>query len=521
MKTMGNQQWFTLAIIIATASTFSSFHVCALDFSSILGKTTDDKDTAASINNEGNDPTASDGPVLAYPGQEVNSFGQPTYGVDISFPIHRKNLSTNYAWLPHNQDPENNPTPKKYEGMPIQVMGNKQAEYDEFLKGCRKHYGKRGSACDTTEKGRVNMSLQQPKSMQNYTDLGFKKIKAPEAVFKLVKEFWDANHENQKAENWPAGNTYTNHWEAQTYMVSVEDTGLRGGGSKIKNAIWAGARKTIEEWTGEELTQCSLYGIRVYKEGAILATHVDRMPLVSSAIINVAQDVDEPWPIEVYAHDGKAYNVTMEPGDMVLYESHSVLHGRPFPLKGRFYANVFIHFEPTGHTLRHGNDHGESSDVDGKYKEAVEKGHGGHEAAVDGLPPYIKRGSVEEEKWLSAHPHGKKEKMKSFTTGSTQTDAHLAAQENDVQRLAQIVEKEKGLIAAKDENGWTPLHEGVRAGSKEVVELLVKKGADPNERTNFGDGVSPLWLAEQQYGKDHPVVIFLTEIGAVSFGPEL
>jgi len=195
--------------------------------------------------------------------------------------------------------------------------------------------------------------------------------------------------------------------------------------------------------------------------------------------------------------------------------------GRPFPLKGRFYANLFIHFEPTGHTLRHGNDHGESSDVDGKYKEAVEKGHGGHEAAVDGLPPYIKRGSVEEEKWLSAHPHGKKEKMKSFTTGSTQTDAHLAAQENDVQRLAQIVEKEKGLIAAKDENGWTPLHEGVRAGSKEVVELLVKKGADPNERTNFGDGVSPLWLAEQQYGKDHPVVIFLTEIGAVSFGPEL
>jgi hypothetical protein len=32
-------------------------------------------------------------------------------------------------------------------------------------------------------------------------------------------------------------------------------------------------------------------------------------------------------------------------GDMVLYESHSVIHGRPFPLKGRYYANIFIHFE--------------------------------------------------------------------------------------------------------------------------------------------------------------------------------
>jgi len=36
----------------------------------------------------------------------------------------------------------------------------------------------------------------------------------------------------------------------------------------------------------------------------------------------------------------------MKEGDMVLYESHSVIHGRPFPLKGREFANVFVHFEP-------------------------------------------------------------------------------------------------------------------------------------------------------------------------------
>lgn len=79
-------------------------------------------------------------------------------------------------------------------------------------------------------------------------------------------------------------------------------------------------------------------------------------------------------PLEVIGHDGKATNVTMLPGDLVLYESHSVLHGvsccrvllqfsriqqgntskimlllqRPFPLKGRFMANVFVHFEPIG-----------------------------------------------------------------------------------------------------------------------------------------------------------------------------
>ena len=119
-------------------------------------------------------------------------------------------------------------------------------------------------------------------------------------------------------------------------MVSVEDTSLRGGGHRLKGAIWDAAKDTIQEWTDQELTQCSLYGIRVYTEGAVLATHVDRLPLVSSAIVNVAQDVDEPWPIEVIGHDGLAHNVTMEPGDMILYESHSILHGEIFECCGSF-----------------------------------------------------------------------------------------------------------------------------------------------------------------------------------------
>ena len=55
----------------------------------------------------------------------------------------------------------------------------------------------------------------------------------------------------------------------------------------------------LSEWTGQKLKQTSLYGIRVYKEGAVLASHVDRLPLVTSAIINVDQDVAEPWPVEV------------------------------------------------------------------------------------------------------------------------------------------------------------------------------------------------------------------------------
>lgn len=60
--------------------------------------------------------------------------------------------------------------------------------------------------------------------------------------------------------------------------------------------------------------------------GAVLSPHADRLPLVSSCIVNVAQDVDEPWNLEVIDRFGNSVNVTMEPGDMVLYESGSLIH---------------------------------------------------------------------------------------------------------------------------------------------------------------------------------------------------
>ena len=67
-------------------------------------------------------------------------------------------------------------------------------------------------------------------------------------------------------------------------------------------------KAVLEAWTGQTLSPVSLYGIRLYHNGSILSPHVDRMPLVTSCIINVDQDVSEPWPLEVYGHDGKATN---------------------------------------------------------------------------------------------------------------------------------------------------------------------------------------------------------------------
>lgn len=90
-------------------------------------------------------------------------------------------------------------------------------------------------------------------------------------------------------------------------MLAIDDETLKGGGRNLKYLTWDSARKPLQEWMSQELTPISFYGVRKYTTGAVLAPHVDKLPLVASAIINVAQDVDEAWPLEMIGHDGKAH----------------------------------------------------------------------------------------------------------------------------------------------------------------------------------------------------------------------
>lgn len=166
------------------------------------------------------------------------------YGVDVSFPMHYGKVSDNYAWLPHNLDTSQT-TPRRYRDMAVQPLGNKQQFYDEMIQRCVDKFGKNGQRCRASERDRISMSLRQPQSMQNYTTLGFKKVRAPEKVFQLVKKFWEDNYDKVQVENWGRGNTYTNNWDSPTYMVSVEDRGLRGGGISLKKQIWDAARETV------------------------------------------------------------------------------------------------------------------------------------------------------------------------------------------------------------------------------------------------------------------------------------
>jgi hypothetical protein len=98
--------------------------------------------------------------------ENTRNDGQETvsYGVDVSFPIQHERITTNFAWLPHNID-TNIQTPREYEGMVVQPLGDKQKIYDDFMQSCKDAFPDKAQRCVQNERDRIAMSLRQPQSM--------------------------------------------------------------------------------------------------------------------------------------------------------------------------------------------------------------------------------------------------------------------------------------------------------------------------------------------------------------------
>jgi len=106
----------------------------------------------------------------------------------------------------------------------------------------------------------------------------------------------------------------------------------------------------LESWTGTLLEATYVYGIRTYHNKSILKPHRDRIAThIISCIINVYQDVDMEWPLQIEDNFYRKHSVILKPGEAIFYESARLEHSRVEPFQGRAYANVFCHFKPIGY----------------------------------------------------------------------------------------------------------------------------------------------------------------------------
>jgi prolyl 4-hydroxylase len=117
----------------------------------------------------------------------------------------------------------------------------------------------------------------------------------------------------------------------------------------LKTTIHTALQPIAEAWVKRELIPTYVYGVRTYQRGAMLALHRDREGThIVSAILNVDQRVDAPWPLLLRSEEGEPSpwrEIYLTPGELAFYEGNRLTHGRPSPLLGESYSNVFIHFK--------------------------------------------------------------------------------------------------------------------------------------------------------------------------------
>ena len=66
----------------------------------------------------------------------------------------------------------------------------------------------------------------------------------------------------------------------------------------------------------------------------------------------IEQKVEKDWPLTLMDNEGQKKIIFLRPGEMLLYESAKVPHGRQFPLEGEYYENILVHFGIQGTLIR-------------------------------------------------------------------------------------------------------------------------------------------------------------------------
>jgi prolyl 4-hydroxylase len=161
--------------------------------------------------------------------------------------------------------------------------------------------------------------------------------RVPHDLFDALRTFHN-NHAANAAEEHVPGYVESNQPLASQLLQLPEH---------MQRDVHSSLQPIVEQWSRCALTPTFVYGIRRYLRGTTLKMHRDREGThVFGASLNVAQEVEDPWPLCIEDGCGQIREIVLRPGEMILFESERLLHGRPEPLRGNFYAGVFAHFRP-------------------------------------------------------------------------------------------------------------------------------------------------------------------------------
>jgi len=168
--------------------------------------------------------------------------------------------------------------------------------------------------------------------------LGFLKTKLDPKIYARLMDHFHSNAHRFKSEPGDGFIQTENPRAFPSLIYQDED---------FNQKLLSDLHSVHEAWSGLVIRKAACYGIRVYQRGSYLYNHVDRAGThVVSSTVCVDHRLDSPWPLYIEDHEGHPHEVSIEPGELVFFEGARLKHGRPYPLDGEYYANIFIHYTP-------------------------------------------------------------------------------------------------------------------------------------------------------------------------------
>ena len=208
---------------------------------------------------------------------------------------------------------------------------------------------------DSTTQNTHMRNMYLAKAFPAFTPTGFRVIDTPVTLQKELMAYWHRHVAKKKEEGWDImSQTQMNFHENKTDMVTLDyEPELR---DRLANEY---LKPLCEEWSKmAPLHLTAFYGIRMYRDGAWLRGHIDRIDthVISVTMslakldenLEVVEDDLEPWPLEVTDWKGDNIRYAHPQRTTILYESSKLIHGRPYrnPKKGGWHLGVFAHFKP-------------------------------------------------------------------------------------------------------------------------------------------------------------------------------
>lgn len=173
----------------------------------------------------------------------------------------------------------------------------------------------------------------------HYTPNGFEVVKCPKSIFGVIMDLYNVLLQSPIEKEWiPEEGGVQN-------KSNFLDFGKYAG---IVSHIHQNLLSLHESWAKTTLIPSAAWGIRSYIKGSVLTPHTDRPTTHHiSSIIMVDKDLDgkSDWPLAILGHDGKVHDVYTDPGDVILYESATCMHGRPKEFEGKYFRNFYMHYQ--------------------------------------------------------------------------------------------------------------------------------------------------------------------------------